>query len=204
MAFIPVPNAVRVSMEFTIAGQIVVFTLSLERGTQPTVAEMENLGTVMATWWNNSQKPFHTPLIALQKVTVTDLTTSSSPSVEVPVSPVIPGTASGTALPNNAAAVVSFRTPSRGRSYRGRVYLPGLSDAHRVNPVTFSNGFMNGVIASFLTLKDTLNSYGWEHVVISRRQNKVDLTTGVTTPVTAYLMDSLYDSQRRRLAGRGL
>lgn len=36
-----------------------------------------------------------------------------------------PGTAAGTALPDESAAVITLRTTSRGPSGRGRVYIPG-------------------------------------------------------------------------------
>ena len=57
------------------------------------------------------------------------------------------GGVAGDCLPNNIAAVISKRTALRGKSYRGRIYIPGVSEDDNVN---------NALTAGAKTRLDTL------------------------------------------------
>jgi hypothetical protein len=113
------------------------------------------------------------------------------------------GTNVSPALPNSNALVLTKRTALRGRSYRGRIYVPGLiegqvtanavSSAYQTNYLNFWNGL--------LTITTTQNSF--EMVVFSKKQNGSWLAQGILTPVIGFTTDGQVDSQRRRLPGRG-
>jgi len=94
-------------------------------------------------------------------------------------------------LPSQSAAGVKFNTGLRGRSKRGRVYLPpfveGASDlAGRIPAAT-----VNSILAQWDGFRLALPPLNWNHVVASY---KLILATSVTT----YGVDRNYHVQRRR------
>jgi len=138
---------------------------------------------------------------SVQDFVYTPLDGSSASTI---ISHAFAGISGGDALPASMAIVVTLRTALRGRSYRGRNYVGGISDssvegvnlvkpAFRAECVDVFNDLIGGTIVT---------QGAW--VVVSRFHDKVPLTTGVTTVVNTVLtVDNVLDSQRRRLPGRG-
>lgn len=203
MAYIPVPNTVKVAMNILTGGQLCAMTFTVEKGSQPSIADLEGLNEIFRSWFDNSVKPLMHATCQLTSIVSTDLTTASSPSVTLSVNPPISGTAGGNTSPNNVTLATSFRTSLRGRSYRGRSYIVGIPTSVIQSAVMVAGSYATNIILSFLALRAALVAGAWTHVVVSRVQNKVALAVGVTTPITSYLIDTFLDSMRRRLAGRG-
>lgn len=191
-------------MEFVIAGQIVVVTLGFSRPTAPTTAQMDALNTVVKDWWDTDMKSRFSTAIALYTVRCYDQSAEDAPRRDLPVSPVIAGLVGGNPTPNNATIALTHYTGKRGRSYRGRNYLPGIPQAEVMAATTFNSGLATFLVSKFVTLNALAAAGGWTHSVLSRYLNKAARTTGVATPITAYGADAWIDSQRRRLAGRGI
>lgn len=113
----------------------------------------------------------------------------------------------GQTLPGQCAAVITWRTDSLGRSYRGRTYLPFIGE-------TMQNA--GTLVATQTTAMDNFanalkNYYGpggtdgdWRLAVISRYHNKVKRVTPVATRVTSYAIRSGVFSQRSRQLGKGM
>lgn len=115
--------------------------------------------------------------------------------------------ASGEALPPQCAAVLSLRTALKGRSYRGRVYLPGMGE------VSQSGGtWIAAQQAKYATIAAQLlavfgpsgTNTDWRLAVISRWLNKVERATPVAVEVNAISADNLVRTQRRRVVGVGI
>jgi len=112
-------------------------------------------------------------------------------------------------LPNNVAVTVSFRTGLSGRFARGRNYVSGLSeDAVVLN--TVDSAVLADIQAGYEALQDVASDNTSTWVVVSRFSGvdgdgvPIPRVEGVTTPITAVIIvDSIIDSQRRRLPGRG-
>lgn len=114
------------------------------------------------------------------------------------------GTGGACTKPNNVAFAISRRTGRTGRSARGRVFLVGIPDSYYLddNHLTTlaASGFANGLE----DLDAACLAVGWTEVVVSRVQAGVRLATALTYPVTQWeAVDTIVDSQRRRLPGRG-
>jgi hypothetical protein len=124
------------------------------------------------------------------------------------------GTQAATAQPMTHAVVVSLRTQYAGRSYRGRIYLPGLVGTY----------ISNGTLAT--TQRNTLQGYFDDMVaavgatganadlqwgVWSRKLGEVRGSSGhVTsydlskfTPITSVIVRSVLGSMRTREIGKG-
>ena len=108
-----------------------------------------------------------------------------------------PGLQSGDALPYNVAAAIQLKSGVRGRRYRGRVMMPGLSETE-VSASNMSAGLIADLafLAANLMTDIVVGGLVGDPVVASR--------VGVfLTPVTAAVIDYITDSQRTRLPGRG-
>lgn len=205
MAFIPIPNGIKVSLEFSWGSQTVVLTLGWQKGSAVTLTDLDNANSDAITWWNDFLKADATTGMSLVRVNSTDLTTESSPSVYSSTGLPVAGTSAGNATPNNAAAVITFGTGSRGRSYRGRSYFCGIPYSALDSSTAFSPTYIAALASDYSAgLAAWASSHGLIHSVFSRFHNGVARTTGISTPVTSYSMDANIDSQRRRLAGRGI
>jgi hypothetical protein len=134
---------------------------------------------------------------------VTDLADANSFAIELTPSSAIAGDLTGEGLPANVALCISFRTPARGRSYRGRNYVAGISEGDSLNSQVI-NGIGEALRAGYADIVNYISTTTADHVVVSRFTSGQPRTVGVATQVTSYvLVDTVFDSQRRRLPGRG-
>lgn len=204
MAFIPVPNAIKVSLEFIVGGQLVVLTLGFSKASAITLGDLNSAAAGAGGWAQTTLMPLLSNQISYTGVTAYDLSAVDAPKVHVtPASPVAGGSV-GPAEANNVAYVVSMRTNSRGRGARGRNYVPGVPAAVVNSPTTVTTAFSTALGSAYATLMDNFLSISMPLSVISRYLNKVPRTAGIARPVTSLVTDPNVDSQRRRLAGRGI
>jgi len=107
------------------------------------------------------------------------------------------GVMTGDSTPANCAIVISKRTGLTGRRNHGRMYIPGFSDT-QVLGSTFQSTFLillNALPVAMLAYNGTGTLPG-KFAIASIR----DLAMKT---ITAYAVDGIVDSQRRRLPGRG-
>lgn len=203
MPFIPVPSTVQAELVYTWAGETCENVLHFESGGAPAVDNMVELGSHLIAWWNTNLKQYMNVSGSLVNVKLTDLNSAFAPAIDVVDGLPIIGTAAGDSLPNNCSCVFSKRTIFRGRSYRGRVYQVGLSEQH-VTGNSVLTAPRNAILAAWeLLMSFSTASESWQMVVVSRFEDNLPRTTGLTTPVIAFTTDGVIDSQRRRLPGRG-
>jgi hypothetical protein len=124
---------------------------------------------------------------------VTDLRTEGGPqftsaNVNWPKS----GTSGADPLPGQNAALVTWKTATRGKSFRGRSYFGGLTE----NAIT-SGVLATGLEGALLTAATTftgLATFG----VISRQHNGALRTNGILTLFNQAVVHSHIATQRRR------
>lgn len=204
MAFIPTADGVRVSVEFTLFGQTVVITLWFKGEAPATDTTLASLGTLLDTWVTGDLLPAMSADIAYTGLTLVAQDSSSAPALYMPKSPAVSGGRAATSMPGNVTYTIKFSTAQRGRSGRGRNYMPGISsDAVSGNQIAAS--LADEFVAAYQELADMLETDGnWTHVVVSHQEDNVPRLAGLAQPVTSYsYADYDLDSQRRRLAGRG-
>jgi hypothetical protein len=109
-----------------------------------------------------------------------------------------PGTASGNATPANAAAVISWRTGALGRRYRGRTYLPGISESQQATSTVNAAYITNATALANLIMGFT-NGGG----VVGVRSVVASFVGQVLLDTLFFIIDTAIDSQRKRLIGRG-
>jgi hypothetical protein len=204
MAFVPVPDTVMVEAIYEWDGQIVENTMYFERLAGATAeADITGLLNIVLDTITTELLPLLASAIKIVRLVGTLLDAVDAIAVTLTVSPPIVGGDAAESMPNNVTYCVSFITAQRGRSFRGRNYVPGLTIAS-VNGNTISSTFRTGLLAFYSELKAAAIADEWEMVVVSRFSNGEERGTGVTTPINAFTtFDATVDSQRRRLPGRG-
>lgn len=107
------------------------------------------------------------------------------------------GTLSGDSLPANCAVVLSKRTGLSGRRNHGRAYIPGLSDTGATGSVVGPTYLLilNALVANMLAFTGASTLTGKLAIA--------SISDLAMKTITAYAVDAVIDSQRRRLPGRG-
>lgn len=204
MAFIPTVNCLRSAVEGLYSGQQWVNTLWFGLADSPSVVDIAAVNTALADWWDVSMQPITNAACSLTKITTTDQSSSTAPSGVLTLTPALAGTASGSSIATNVACVIGFKTIGRGRSARGRNYVTG-QDVNALSGATaFTSTYTNALAAAYVAMHDALATLGYQHVVVSFQLDLVPRSAGFKQLVTGYSVDPLIDSQRRRLAGRGI
>jgi hypothetical protein len=203
MDYIPVADTVQVDLFMIWDGQSIenVFHFKPDVAVDPFI--MFDLGAHLVTWWNANRKTDMPTNLQLSAIKLTDLSTQTGTVVNYGTGLPLVGTNVSPSLPNNCALVVTKRTAKRGRSFRGRIYAPGLVEAG-VTGNTVSAGFVTAALNAYGLIRNfAVGATNWDMVVVSRKQGGQWLVNGETNEVTTFTSDGVVDSQRRRLPGRG-
>ena len=203
MPFIPVPNTVQINVVYAMDGQEVENTLYYEKTTGVSATDLAALVEEVNAFLVDQLVPFLGNTIELIRLVGVLLDAADSLLYVSTTGLPFAGTASGPAAPNNVALCMSLRTGIRGRSFRGRNYIPGIP-RDLITENTVGAGSVTAYEDAYNGLIGLGGDDGWQQVIVSRFSGGAPRTTGVTTPVTAaFVVDPTVDSQRRRLPGRG-
>lgn len=199
MTFQPVPGCASAAVRIDLNGADGNMVLGFRKPGGFSQGELESLGLVLLSWATAGIMPSLSNEVLLGDITLYDLSAEDGPkAVVAPTSPVTGGRA-GQSLPNNVAVCITHYTAQRGRSGRGRTYVPGLSENDQGGNLIVA-GATDGLVEAFnVDLPGSL-PVGYEFVVISRYTGKVRRTNGVAYPITSsVLRTSKVRTQRRRL-----
>lgn len=203
MPFIPVLNGATMEMRYTWQGEQVESVVGLVIPTNYNMNAFATLAANVVADWNTIVKPVTHTSCALRELYFTDQQSDSGSTFTFSTGLPSPGAATGDSMPNNCSCAISFRTPFRGRSYRGRNYPPGLPEEYASNN-RVTSAWQNAWLQFYAALFGRANDNSTPLGVISRYSGGLPRTQGQITPITAILyVDNVIDSQRRRLPGRG-
>jgi len=207
MSFIPMLDTVEVVLNWTWAGQEVKNVFHFQFPTAPSIDDMTELGLEIIDALIGLSFGFISEQASLDSLKITDMHAVDAPTITsvdgTSSSLPLVGSTSASSLPTNAALVVTHHTQNRGRSFRGRTYMPGLTPDDLANGTSVTSGVVTSVLGFVNAIVNGATTAGWTHVVASKRHNKADRLSAVLTPVTSYSCNADIDSQRRRLKGRG-
>jgi hypothetical protein len=202
MAFQAAPAIVQTTIEGRVDGQLTVndlFWFATGAITSSTIASLVN---ILASWVVGSYAPLLSRDWTASRIRGFDLSTPIGAQNEIGV--IATGGVDVEAAPNNVAACVSIRTAQRGRSGRGRNFVPAIPNSI----IT-----LNTLDPAWMT--DMLNAYnglvgagsfvaGYEWVVLSRVTGGVPRASGIGIPVTqAVFVGNSVRSMRSREIGHG-
>lgn len=203
MPFIPTANTVKAVLKYNWANQVIVNDFWFKFATAPSSADRSFLAGDMHTWWTSQIKPYLSHQVGLTEIDIVDMSTQSGPVTQVILSSPEVGGDAGPSVPLNAALCGSLRTAQRGRNYRGRVYVPGIPESYNDTPGTFQSTIVGNIVTALSWFITPANVHSFIWSVVSFYLNKTARSSGLATPITAVSADTLIDSQRRRLIGRG-
>ena len=202
MAFIPATNCVRVVVEGLLDGQELANVYHVDVGATVTTVIMNAIIDEFETWLTDELLPNVSEDYEVTAITARDLTTITGALIERPQDPFLAGGQAAGALPNNVALCTTWFTSLAGRSYRGRTYVAGLDETN----VTLSR-ILSGTASAFATvmveLVNMIAAIGYDLVVASFYTALAPRVSAVLTPIIAAGVNTVMDSQRRRLPGRG-
>lgn len=171
---------------------------------------LEELCSEVISWWTTNYALITSDLVTLREVTATDMTSLTSATASVSGDSAT-GSAIGGSLPGNCSLAVSFRTASRGRSFRGRNFVVGIPLEEMSSTDQVQSAYASTVKDTYDAFQTAITTADWTWVVASRfsgvdpdTHKPIPRVAGVTTPITSVIVvDNVIDSQRRRLTGRG-
>lgn len=204
MAGIITPNGVRSEFLMTLSGQQIENVIHTDwTGAGPIDGHLVSLNTALIDWWTTNMAPLLSNNLTLRAVRSTNIASLTGSVVETAPTTAVTGTVVEQSLPNNVAIVITEHTANRGRSYRGRKYIPGIPSNDENSPTEITGSDLAGLVAGWTTLIATAVANGIVLAVLSQFTGGVQRATGVLTPITSMSADTAFDSQRRRLEKRG-
>jgi hypothetical protein len=171
-------------------------------GGAPSIGNMASLGTVILAWVNDVYLPMLSENIVVTEILITDASVSEGLQQTIPVG--TPGAHASEQYANEVSFCVSLRTGLRGRSRRGRWFMPPPLLTDRAGPNNVSGAYSTAAVGAIQQLLDDIDAAGFSAVVASKQFNGVVLTEAITTRyIAATAVDTFLDSQRRRKPGNG-
>lgn len=206
LPFVPFAGTVLCEILGRIASQVVETTYNFL--TTETIDEpyLLNLADNFRAAWVGRFLPLLSSRLSISQSKATSLVSSTAPSQLFTHSPNSGGVSDSSGPPNNVALAMKNSTAKRGKSYRGRNFLMGIPNAALDSDRDLvTNTFVGDLLDAYDDFINDLLIFdaNLQHVVCSRQQGGVRLTTGVRTPVNAVSINNVLDSQRRRLTDRG-
>lgn len=200
-----VANTAKATIRSLVDGQTMINDLSFRNevsGSSDPI-ELGNLALALQNWYTASIIPLLSEDVVYGVTRVRDL--STDPGFEAEVSGSSVGGVASEAAPNNVCAVPSFRTGVAGRSFRGRNYISGIPNSD-ISINVLSGDLVLAIIDAYgqLLPGGSVLPTNWEWVVVSYFTGGALRPVGLTSAITSVIFtDTVVDSQRRRLPGRG-
>lgn len=207
MPFVPFLQAAELQIRGLLDGQRICNTLGFRKDTLITGAMLGELCYAINDWWITNTPGLLPSSYVFSEVYGIMLDSPTSGAFTSAIGAGTVGTMGGAPLPNVNTLAIKFTTNRRGRSYTGRNYWPGLSEAVVTGNVV-SDDLADAIVALYSQLIVWLPDDfppGWTWSVLSRYTGGEPRIVGEEEPITAVsTTDRIIDTQRRRLPGRGL
>jgi len=200
MAFQAVPDGIKVEFNAIQNGVPNVNVYHVKDTATHDDALLEAYADGFDSWWQADLQPILSNSYVLENITVTSLEVSTGPQFVKSFSSGHQGALTGEQVAGNAALVISWRTPSLGRSFRGRTYIGGLDAAATETSTTVTASFADAIVNAAENMLGMVESLGGALAVLSRYAALVLRVTGLLTEITSIIVDTKIDSQRRRTA----
>lgn len=202
MAFQPAPSIALTTIEGSIDNQLTINDLAWFASGTITQLTLSTLATAVATWVTDFLAPLLSDDWSATRVRAVDLGSATGFVASANIGAT--GGVAGESNPNNVAACVSLRTAQRGRSGRGRNFVPGIPGSV-VTLNTLDPTFIADLISAYTELIGAGTFVtGWQLVVLSRQFEGAPRAEGIGIPVTeAIMVTNFVRSMRSREVGHG-
>ena len=198
MPFIPLPRGIKITIGFTLRGVPVSITFHVQAPDTVTTTHLANAAQIVKDWWDGTAYFQFSQDLVIQRIEATDVSTQPAQQHIITSFTHGTGNAAVDALPSNVAIVISNRTFFIGRSYRGRVYLPGIA-SNVVEDNVLTAGAKANLETMWGTLLTNLGNAALPMIIASYQNNLASRETAVATLVSNALVVDTVRTQRRRL-----
>lgn len=195
--FIPLPGGVKLCFNFKLQDVPVTFCVHAWVNTPVTQGKTDAVAAVGKAWWETYGKDAFSQDLSITSIVATDVSQQPAYQSTEDSFTATTGTIAVEALPNGSAIVVTLKSAYIGRSYRGRVFLPGI-DINAVTQNTLSSGAKSNIGSTIAELRNMLISSGFQMIIASYQNNLAHRSTAVGTVVTDIQVRENVKSQRRR------
>lgn len=197
MAFVPIPGCIEARVHGqNVTGQDIIHVLHFKgAGTHPTNAEVIAAAQFYVTTVFPLLRPALTTRYTLLDVTARDISIAAGYEFTQFVTTNNTGTDGSDPYAASAALSQSWRTTHAGRKERGRTYWGPFTEGG-ITGDRIQSGILNVLIQVGVALISQSPSVGLTFGIKS-------LADTAFKEVTAYVLETIIDSQRRRLTGRG-
>lgn len=197
MTFVPAINTVKVDHRMLIEGDYAQYSLYFRSSSLPNTTDVEALCEYLVAQWKAEAAPAISAGAGVTSLYVTDLTSDTAPTWTYTDGLPAGGNVNVESMPSSVALVMSLRTNGRGRSSRGRVYIPGVPESLvsanlATNAYTQMRTYLNEIVNASLE--------PWTLVVCSRYLDGAPRSMAYTQDVTSVINTSdSVGTQRRRI-----
>jgi hypothetical protein len=203
MAYQPGPGIAQITLHGVVDRQLTINDLYFAiSGGVINVPALIEITSNVADWWTTNITPNLSQDWQTTRIIGVDLTTQTGPRFEMTRATV--GGVASEAAPNNVAACVKFLTPFRGRSFRGRNFVPAIPNSN-ITLNTIAGGTIDALVNGYALLVGAGTvAPGWIWVVLSRRTAGALRPAAVGSPVVEPAMTTnTVRSMRTREVGKG-
>ncbi len=190
-------------MSYTYLGEVLENVWYFREADPFDATSLAALNTSIASNWATTMKQHLSTGCFLDFIESTALDTDAGAQDTLAVA--AGGVIAGAGYPGGVTIAIKFATGLAGRSNRGRMYWPGIAESQATGNdlnSAVATAFVADVSDLFAGVNTDVTA---EHVVVSYCHNNAWRTTAESNLVTSYLLvNNDLDSQRRRLAGRGI
>lgn len=197
MAFIAVPNAAKVVVQYVSGVHIWTNTLWFSK-VLFTDEDLSILAQSVDNGWGASIRVPMAVTASYAMTTAYDMRTSFGSVVSANTNAGVGSDSTHDMISLGSTVVLTLHTANRGRAGRGRLYVSGLSEA-MWDDAGFTTAAKGFVESAWADMRSYITGSGWAPVVTSHFLDGAPRTPPVTQPVTSVsIRSSMAGSQRRR------
>lgn len=191
----------RVQLIYTLNSQRMENVFHVLSGGGLLVADLDRVEAVFATWWTTPGRAQVPNNVSLVLIVIDALNVESGLHKEYSSGWTVAGGLGATALAGQNTMAVKLATSFSGRSFRGRIFWPGFTNAD-ISGGLVTTARRDGVVAAVNTLRTSLAAGGDTLAVVSYCHLGAWRATATVTGITGVsAKTTLAQQKRRRVAG---
>ena len=208
-AFIPTNNVFVAEIIGSLFGQAVEVTQAFLTSTAIDDTYLDGVAAEIGSQWQGQMLPDMSAQYSFVEARCTSQEVENGPvGIYIETGANAGAIADSTGLPGNATIAIKKGTIKSGKSFRGRMFLPGVPASKLVsgNADRVLSAWITSILDDLDTFYTNMEIYDANllPVVLSKYTAGAPRANGVATPISFLSMNNQVDSQRRRLEGRGV
>lgn len=199
MAFVPFIDGALAIINLTAGSNNLSVTSHWQGQSGVLPSDYTALAASIGSEWRTNIQPLLSISCDYIDTTVYDLNSEASPVYTDNAGTGAPGMRTGDIAPLNCAMIATMRTNLRGRSYRGRMYIPALGELD-LSSTDWNSAAVSAMQSGLDTWRANVEAATvFSLSVASRVLGGTPRTLGLMTPVSDILVRSYIGTRRKRL-----